>query len=197
MTSEYELLRNEIIAWQERRFTVLTGSITLVVVLVGFVLSDRSNRWSSQQAVTLVLSILGCSALLTWYAGWGNAIMGSFLEVFYEGEGGGFYWQKARSLLNERRLFFKYFNLNALFSLIYLVVAGAACAVVGLHCKRESRCWADVAAISSALFFIGAWLLCAFCSQPAARYRQEWILIRNQLQPTNAIMGGKEGVTLD
>jgi hypothetical protein len=31
---ELESLRNELLAWQERRFTVLTGSISLITVVL-------------------------------------------------------------------------------------------------------------------------------------------------------------------
>ena len=98
---ELEALRNEILAWQERRFTVLTGSISLVAVLLGFVLSDTKNAWTRQQALTLLFVVLGSASLVTWYAGRASAVRGAYISVFHEFGDNRARWESAGAEFNK------------------------------------------------------------------------------------------------
>ena len=90
MKTEYEILREEIIKWQDRRFELLKISITVVTGLLGFKLvtehfsSAASNNvvWPYISAVLLLF--LAATNLLTWYCGLANVKIASYLRVFHE-----------------------------------------------------------------------------------------------------------------
>jgi hypothetical protein len=58
MNTEYESLREEIKAWQERRFTVLSGAVALVTGILGLKMvgeSKPTENWTWPSAILLVL----------------------------------------------------------------------------------------------------------------------------------------------
>jgi hypothetical protein len=87
MQFEYDSLRKELLEWQNRRFTLLTTSTTVVtgVLALGPGVAAKVPAW----AVALVLSLfLSAACRLTCYASEANQRIGSFLEVFHEHSGG-------------------------------------------------------------------------------------------------------------
>ena len=74
MNEEYESLRQEILAWQNRRFTILAASITIVSAILGFGAVQKTTASIEWPLITSLLwFFLGSTTALTWYAGNANA----------------------------------------------------------------------------------------------------------------------------
>lgn len=68
MAAEYESLRQEILAWQNRRFMILTASITLVSAILGLDAVQEINVEVEWPVITSLLwFFLGSTTALTWY----------------------------------------------------------------------------------------------------------------------------------
>ena len=85
MNTEYESLRQEIHAWQNRRFIILTASITLVSAVLGLDAVQKTTVSVEWPLITSLLwFFLGSTTALTWYAGRANAKIAAYLIVFHE-----------------------------------------------------------------------------------------------------------------
>ncbi len=132
-----DLLQQQIQAWQERRFTVVTGAITLVAVLCGFVLSDSRKSWTREQASTLVLIVLVCATAFAWYAGWQNAIIGAYLRNTLESNSTELGWETGIKMLNQRGDLSNYISLNKIIGFTFLTAALGMISVFRLHCESD------------------------------------------------------------
>ena len=132
-----DILQEQIQAWQERRFTVVTGAITLVAVLCGFVLSDSRKSWTREQASTLVLIVLVCATAFAWYAGWQNAIIGAYLRNTLETNSTQLGWETGIRLLNERGDLSSYISLNKIIGFTFVTTALGMISVFRLHCDSD------------------------------------------------------------
>ena len=116
MAAEYESLRQEILAWQNRRFMILTASITLVSAILGLDAVQEINVEVEWPVITSLLwFFLGSTTALTWYGGRANAKIAAYLLVFHEKEGG---WESRLKDLKISKL--DWFNLNRMVFLIYV-----------------------------------------------------------------------------
>lgn len=151
MTEEYEALRAEMLEWQNRRFTILTVTITLVVGILGLegVLTGESTLgwWL---VASLLWFFLGSSAALTWYAGRANAKAAAYIIVFYEAKSSG--WETRLDVLKKSKL--DWFSLNRMVVLIYFGLAVLSFLVPWT--VRESQCVIDWQAY--VLVVSGAWI---------------------------------------
>jgi hypothetical protein len=175
---ELEAIRNEILAWQERRFTVLTGSISLVAVLLGFVLSDTKNAWSRQQSLTLLFVVLGCATLVTWYAGRASAARGAYIAVFHEHDNNAARWESASSEFNKLHAVSGKISLNMIVSFIYVIVAVASSVAVSAHCQSDKHGLPRVAFVLATLFLLIGLSFSIFGSYAATNYRAEFAKIK-------------------
>ena len=178
--TEYEMLRQEILAWQERRFTVLTGAITLVVAILSFALTDDTRRWSSELLVIVVFMVLAVATSFTWYAARSNALLGQYLAAFREGPDESFLWETALRKLPTSAL--GSLNVNVFFALIYTAVAAASLAVAYLQCDPHPNPVARWVAGVTVATFAFANFLTARCSKPPDT--DIWKSICAELRPT-------------
>ncbi len=113
MSSEYESLREEILAWQNRRFMILTASITFVSAILGLDAVQKNTAVVEWSLITSLLWLfLSSMAVLTWYAGRANAKIATYLRVFHEENGG---WESRLAPMSESA----WFNLNIMVLLVY------------------------------------------------------------------------------
>ena len=117
MTAEYEALRAEMLAWQNRRFTILTASIALVTGILGLDSVTGAASGIHWAVVTsLLFFLLGAAAALIWHAGQANAKAAAYIIVFHESESEG--WESRLKRLKDRG--FNRLNLNRMMVLIFL-----------------------------------------------------------------------------
>lgn len=123
MNTEYESLRKEIIAWQERRFTILAGSVALVTGILGLKVIGESKPFENWAwASALLLVILASACALTWYAGRASAKIAAYLIVFHESQPDPLgAWETRLQVLKDSRR--DCWNLNRLIILVYLGLA--------------------------------------------------------------------------
>jgi hypothetical protein len=81
---EYAPLRQEILYWQNYRFTLLAASIALVLGVVGFGLKDQGSSRVWPFTSSMLLAFLALAAGLSGYAARGNARIGANLTVFHD-----------------------------------------------------------------------------------------------------------------
>jgi len=171
MNGEFDALRAEMLAWQNRRFTTLATSIALVTGILGLdgVIGSQSTiDWTFVSA--LLLFFLGSAANLTWYAGQGNAKMAAYLIVFHEADFRG--WETR--LIHFNNLGSKLFTLNRMVLVIYAILGvlsfilpGAMREFQSLSCRQGivlviSVAWVVVSLLSLAFIpdkneYVGKW----------------------------------------
>ena len=156
MKGEYAALRAEILAWQNRRFVVLTISVSLVTGILGLdaVTQERSLLdWGFISAI--LLFFLGSCATLTWYARRSNAVIAAYIMVFHEAEAEG--WEKRHNEIKKKIKLLGLFdlNLNLVILLIYIVLS-----IVSILIPWAVRGYKSASAVAVILLSISAiWLL--------------------------------------
>ena len=123
MNTEYESLKEEIKAWQHRRFTLLSGSVALVIGILGLKMvgeSKPTENWTWPSA--LLLALLAAACALTWYAMRSNAKIAAYLVVFHESPPNPhFAWESRLDALKKTGR--DWWNLNLFMICIYLGLA--------------------------------------------------------------------------
>jgi len=174
MNTEYESLREEINAWQERRFTVLAGSVALVTGILGLKIigeSKPSENWTWASA--LLLALLASACALTWYAGRANAKIAAYLIVFHESTRDPLAaWESRLRALKESGR--DWWNLNRLIILTYLGLALLAVLAPMLsHLEYRLVCMDYVALIVAGVLFVVTVVLLGLPS-PKEHYTILW-----------------------
>lgn len=172
MDKEYESLREEILNWQEKRFTLASASIVLITTALGFI-SEGKNTWPWEVSTSIILVFLLCVCLLTWYLGTSNARLGAYIEVFYETEDQPYRWHRRNRLFKDDFFLYKILHFNSCLALIYLVLGISAIVVplkFGLPIDRKFL-YLLIPLIF--LFFTMIVLLIGF-SYPRKRYVAYW-----------------------
>ena len=117
---EYELLRIEMMEWQNRRFAIVGISITLVSALLGAgQVAGAKLPW--EFVTVLGLFFLSVACLLTAYCGIANTKLATYLQVYHEVEGSRFRWETRLEAFPS--VIGRFENLNQHISMIYLVLA--------------------------------------------------------------------------
>ena len=177
MKAEYESLRQEILLWQNRRFTVLTASITLVSAILGFDAVQKTEDLVDWPLITSLLwFFLGSTTALTWYAGRANSKIGAYLIVFHEKKDG---WETRLKELKKSR--FDWFNLNRMVFLIYLGLGILSLFIPWtIHHSQMIANWHKIL-----LFLTGAWfcfdLILLMWGYPRQSYKEKWIDVKKKL----------------
>jgi hypothetical protein len=83
MKGEYESLRAEILNWQNFRFILVGVATAFVSALIGFE-PKQGAEGDPRLRLSLIIFALAGAAALSCYAGWGNAKIGVYLQVFHE-----------------------------------------------------------------------------------------------------------------
>jgi cytochrome bd-type quinol oxidase subunit 2 len=177
---DLEILHDQIVAWQERRFTVVTGVLTLVTVLCGFVLSDAKRSWTREQARILVCLILFCATLFTWYAGWQNAIIGAFVRSIRDPANQVLGWETGVKMLTSRGDLSAYVSLNKIIAITFAVTAIGATAVFWLHCPSDEKKAAKYIHRTAATFLAIALIVLAYPRVIHPNYDEVWERIRTE-----------------
>jgi glucan phosphoethanolaminetransferase (alkaline phosphatase superfamily) len=132
MSSEYEKLRDEIIIWQERRFKVFTGTITLLFVFVSYILAS-AKAWSWATAMSIEFLVVACACLVSWFGGWANSIAGAYISVMHENDPAA-RWENVTQRLRDRMPIASLINMNSVFATIYVLFLSASMLLFTARC---------------------------------------------------------------
>jgi len=133
MAVEYEKLRDEIVVWQERRFTVFTGTITLLFVFVSYVLSNE-KQWSWANALSVEFLVVACACLFSWFGGWANSIAGAYISVVHENDPDA-RWENVAERLRARMSIASIVNMNSVLAVIYVLFLAASATLLKARCS--------------------------------------------------------------
>lgn len=174
MTEEYQALRQEILEWQTRRFTIVSGAILVVTAVLGWI-TQSPNEWPWPVASALLLAPLACASYLTWLFGTFNARLGTYLEVFHESKEGRKGWEERNKAF---RAGSEMLNLNAALALVYLVLGGVSLFVPIAVAEGDTTGFQYVVLALAAAAFVSAILYVALRSYPRDAYVVKWKSIR-------------------
>lgn len=90
---EYETLRQEIMHWQSRRFSVVTGSLLVVIAILGWAVT-APDKWSWTVVSSILFAMLSIAGYMTWLVGLLITRIGTYLEVFHENDSVDIGWEK-------------------------------------------------------------------------------------------------------
>lgn len=177
MKTEFEALRAEMLAWQNRRFLILALSISLVTGILGLDgVSDLTSRLEWTLVVSLLFYLLGTAEALTWYAGLANAKAAAYLIVFHEANPAG--WESRLKELTDSGL--NRISLNVMVALIYAGLGVLSLVIpIGLReVEVADGLYIWALAFSGAWFLFGLYLLLR--PLPKDYYEKLWGNIKAQ-----------------
>ncbi|HKJ67319.1 MAG TPA: hypothetical protein VKA68_05140 [bacterium] len=180
MEQEYESLRQEIRAWQNRRFTTLAASITIVSGILGLDVVQESTFSGSWPILTSLLwFFLGSTIALIWYAGRANAKIAAYLIVFHEKNAGG--WESRLTELKASGL--DWFSLNRMVFLIF-VSLGILSFVIPWSVRglQEIPNWHTLLLLITGIWFCFGLMLLMW-GYSREKYIDKWIDVATQSSP--------------
>lgn len=175
---EYETLKQEILLWQEKRFTIVSGSILLVTAALGWIAKDPAS-WSWEIISIILISFLFCASFLTWFFGISNSRLGAYLEVFYE-EGNSVYrWHIRNRKFKDDKKIYRYLNLNSSLALIYIVL-GIISIVLPSRMNFDNDSRFIIVLIAVTILFIFSLALLIGFSHPKRHYVNYWRKLKKE-----------------
>jgi len=179
MDKEYECLHEEILNWQDKRFTLVSASIILVTTALGLV-SEGKNTWPWEIVSSIILAFLFCVCLLTWYFGTSNARLGAYIEVFYETADQPYYrWHTRNRAFKHEILLYRFLSFNSCLALIYLVLGVSSIVIPSKFQFPTNSNFLYLLLTLFLLFLVTIVLLIGF-SYPRKRYVSYWQKVKER-----------------
>ncbi|MBA7493703.1 hypothetical protein ES702_04265 [subsurface metagenome] len=178
MDKEYEALRQEILQWQSRRFTVVGGSIVIVTAILGWV-TMAPEKWSWAIASVLPLTFLVSVCYLTWLFIRFNIRIGTYLQVFHESA-----WERRkRAFLRDIKKFrrgIKTFRLSWGLALLYGGLGVVSIVIPHTVCLKPSTKPEIILFTAVAFLFVFMLVVLAFFPHPTQLYISQWQKMKDQ-----------------
>ena len=178
---EYDTLRQEIMHWQARRFSVATGSSVIVTAILGWAVS-APDKWSWTVVSSILFAMLTIAGYMTWIMGLLNSRISTYLEVFHEGDSAEIGWER-RHRKPERR----FATSRGTYALMYFAIAVISLAISITVCRAEPTPLSIyVFGLFTASLLSALWFL-VYKARPWAKYIEQWeqIKIEEIQSPTN------------
>lgn len=168
---EYESLRKEIIEWQNRRFTVASGSLVAIAAILGWIL-NKPNELSWAIVASSILLIISIACFLSHLFGLSKTKISTYIEVFHETEQSKTCWER-----RQKRI--KTASSRRAFALLYFFVGIFGIFISVRFCK-SSTFWEIVSfSIISFLFLVALWML-GLKSPAYENYLKLWKEVKNE-----------------
>ena len=90
---EYDALRQEIMHWQSRRFSLVTGSLIIVIAILGWAV-NAPDKWSWTVVSAILFAMLSIASYMTWLVGLLISRISTYLEVFHENDSADIGWER-------------------------------------------------------------------------------------------------------
>ena len=174
---EYETLRKEIMHWQARRFSVVTGSLVIVIALLGWAVS-APEKWSWTAVSAMLLGMLTIAGCMTWMIGLLNSSISTYLEVFHEGPSTEIGWER-----RHRKFKKSFVSSKVAYAMMYLGAGVLSVAVSKAVCRAQSTWSSRIASYVFGVSFLSTLALMIFVARPWKNYVALWKRIRDEEFP--------------
>jgi len=170
---EYDTLRQEIMHWQSRRFSVVTGSLVVVIAILGWAI-NAPDKWSWTIVSSILFAILSIAGYMTWLIGLLTSRISTYLEVFHEANSVEIGWERRHRAPKRNFL-----SSKGAYSLMYLGVGFISFIVSRTVCQAQPSTLSRVLFFLIAASFLSMVSVLAFGKRPWKRYIEQWEQIKN------------------
>jgi hypothetical protein len=168
-----EELRQELMQWQGRRFTVLATVLVIVPTIIGWlVASPAAFSWEIGALFPLLILMCGCQ--LTWLFSVFTVLIGTYLESQGISE-----WERRSRIIRE---LYRIPSVNSSLSVLYLVLGAVSIAVPAIRCEKSPTLAGIVLFSIVALLFVAALVNMAFRSYPRSETLTKWQAVERKIQ---------------
>jgi len=171
---EYETLREEILQWQSRRFSVVTGSLVMVIALLGWAVS-APDKWSWTAISAMLLGMLTVAGCMTWMIGLLNSSISTYLEVFHEEGSTEIGWER-----RHRKFTKSFVSSKAAYATMYLGAGILSLAVSKGVCRAQPTWPSRIAFYGFGVAFLLMLFLMIFGARPWKKYVSMWKRIKDE-----------------
>jgi hypothetical protein len=171
---EYDTLRQEIMQWQSRRFSLVTGSLIIVVAILGWAV-NAPDKWSWTVVSSILFAMLSIAGYMTWLVGLLNSRIGTYLEVFHENDSAEIGWER-----RQRGRKGNFISSKGAYATMFFGVGIISLAVSLTVCKATPT---KPSIILFSLFttsFLSTVMVLAFGKRPWDKYIKQWQQIKSQ-----------------
>lgn len=171
---EYETLRKEIMDWQSRRFSVVTGSLVLVIAILGWAVT-APDKWSWTVVSSIIFAMLSIAGYMTLLVGRLITRIGTYLEVFHETDSADIGWEK-----RQRKSKGNFISSKGAYATMFFGVGIISLAVSLTVCRAQPTKQSILLFFLFAASLLSTVIVLAFGKRPWNKYIQQWQEIKTQ-----------------
>jgi len=177
---EYDTLRQEIMQWQARRFSLVTGSLIVVVAILGWAV-NAPDKWSWTVVSSILFAMLSIAGYMTWLIGLLNTRIGTYLEVFHEEDSADIGWER-----RQRDRKGNFISSKGAYATMFFGVGVISLTVSLTVCKAHPSTRSVVLFSVFTASFLATVMVLAFGKRPWDRYIRQWQEIKaHEARPEN------------
>lgn len=170
---EYDTLRQEIMNWQSRRFSVVTGSLVIVIAILGWAVT-APDKWSWTVVSSILFAMLSIAAYMTWLVGRLITRIGTYLEVFHETDCD-IGWEK-----RQRKSKGNFVSSKGAYATMFFGVGIISFSVSLTVCRAQATTPSILLFSVFAASLLSMVIVLAFGKRPWDKYIQQWQEIKTQ-----------------
>ena len=186
---EYDTLRQEIMHWQSRGFSLVTGSLIIVIAILGWAI-NAPDKWSWTIVSSILLSMLSIAGYMTWLIGLLKSRISTYLEVFHEADSDEIGWERRHRA--PRRNFL---SSKGAYATMFLGVGVISVAVSVTVCRAQPSTLSLILLILFAASFLSMVGVLGFGKRPWDRYVQQWQELKKREHQTRALKSVADATT--
>ena len=171
---EYDTLRQEIMQWQSRRFSVVTGSLVIVIAILGWSV-NAPDKWSWTVVSSMLFAMLSIAGYMTWLLGLLTSRISTYLEVFHEDDSDDLGWER-----RHRKPARNFISSKGAYATMYFGVGLISLAVSSAVCKAQPTMPSIILFSVFAASFLSMLIVLAFGKRPWDKYIKQWKEIKAQ-----------------
>lgn len=174
---EYDTLRKEIMEWQSRRFSVATGSLVIVIAILGWAVNSP-EKWSWAVVSSILFAMLTIASYLTLLMGLLNSGISTYIEVFHEEKGSEIGWE-GRHRKFERR----FISSKDGYAIMYCGIGTISLIISIAVCKGRPTLPSLITFVLFVASFLSIVLTLLFRPRPWKEYIKQWNNIKAEEKP--------------
>jgi multisubunit Na+/H+ antiporter MnhG subunit len=171
---EYDTLRQEIMHWQSRRFSVVTGSLVIVIAILGWAV-NAPDKWSWTVVSSILFAMLTIAGYMTWLVGRLITRIGTYLEVFHENDSADIGWER-----RQRKSKRNFVSSKGAYATMFFGVGIISLAVSLTVCKAQPTTPSIILFSLFAASCLSMVIVLAFGKRPWDKYIKQWQEIKAQ-----------------
>jgi hypothetical protein len=171
---EYDTLRQEIMHWQSRRFSVVTGSLIIVTAILGWAV-NAPDKWSWTVVSSILFAMLSIAGYMTWLIGLLCSRISTYLEVFHEHDSVDLGWER-----RHRKPKRNFISSKGAYATTFFGVGVISLAVALTVCKAHPTPPSIILFFLFTASFLSTVIVLAFGKRPWDKYIKQWQEIKAQ-----------------